>query len=131
VVHPSLQIYCKARDGHRIVSQAIVVAIGIAADGRREVLGFDDGLRDRKNTAWPAPLLFFETEACYVRVMSTQSAIVTARSDYARPLELGTDGLTNAERIKYGALVRQRLEKSLTAEEKAARMQWLRNKFAA
>ena len=35
--------YCKARVGHRIVSQAIVVAIGVAADGRREVLGFDVG----------------------------------------------------------------------------------------
>ena len=35
--------YCKARIGHRIVSQAIVVAVGVAADGRREVLGFDVG----------------------------------------------------------------------------------------
>lgn len=35
--------YCKARVGHRIVSQAVVVAIGVAADGRREVLGFDVG----------------------------------------------------------------------------------------
>jgi len=35
--------YCKARVGHRIVSQAIVVAVGVAADGRREVLGIDAG----------------------------------------------------------------------------------------
>jgi putative transposase len=35
--------YCKARVNHRIVSQAIVVAVGVAADGRREVLGFDVG----------------------------------------------------------------------------------------
>ncbi|MDQ2849236.1 MAG: IS256 family transposase, partial [Actinomycetota bacterium] len=35
--------YCKARVNHRVVSQAIVVAIGVAADGRREVLGFDVG----------------------------------------------------------------------------------------
>lgn len=35
--------YCKARVGHRIVSQAVVVAIGVASDGRREVLGFDVG----------------------------------------------------------------------------------------
>jgi len=34
---------CKARVNHRIVSQAIVVAVGVAADGRREVLGFDVG----------------------------------------------------------------------------------------
>ncbi len=35
--------YCKARVNHRVVSQAIVVAIAVAADGRREVLGFDVG----------------------------------------------------------------------------------------
>ena len=35
--------YCKARVNHRVVSQAIVVATGVAADGRREVLGFDVG----------------------------------------------------------------------------------------
>ena len=35
--------YCKARVNHRIVSQAIVVAVGVAADGRREVLGSDVG----------------------------------------------------------------------------------------
>jgi putative transposase len=37
----------KARVGHRIVSQAVVVAVGVAADGRRELLGFDVG--DREN----------------------------------------------------------------------------------
>jgi putative transposase len=35
--------YCKARVNHRVVSQAIVVAVGVTADGRREVLGFDVG----------------------------------------------------------------------------------------
>ncbi len=35
--------YCKARVNHRVVSQAVVVAFGVAADGRREVLGFDVG----------------------------------------------------------------------------------------
>jgi putative transposase len=43
--------YCKARVGHRVVSQAVVVAFGVAADGRREVLGFDVG--DSENeTFW-------------------------------------------------------------------------------
>ena len=42
--------YCKARVGHRIVSQAIVVAVGVAADGRREVLGFEVG--DSENEAF-------------------------------------------------------------------------------
>ena len=35
--------YCKARVDRRVVSQAVVVATGVAADGRREVLGFDVG----------------------------------------------------------------------------------------
>ncbi len=35
--------YCKARVNHRVVSQAVVVATGVAADGQREVLGFDVG----------------------------------------------------------------------------------------
>jgi transposase-like protein len=35
--------YCKARVDHRVVSQAVVAATGVAADGHREVLGFDVG----------------------------------------------------------------------------------------
>ena len=35
--------YRKARVNHRVVSQAVVVATGVAADGHREVLGFDVG----------------------------------------------------------------------------------------
>lgn len=35
---------CKARVGRRVgLSQAVVVAVGVAADGRREVLGFEVG----------------------------------------------------------------------------------------
>ena len=35
--------YCKARVNHRVVSQAVVIATGVASDGRREVLGFEVG----------------------------------------------------------------------------------------
>lgn len=35
--------YCKARVGRQVVSQAVVVAVGVAADGRREILGFEVG----------------------------------------------------------------------------------------
>jgi transposase-like protein len=35
--------YCKARVNRRVVSQAVVVATGVCADGRREVLGFSVG----------------------------------------------------------------------------------------
>ena len=36
-------IYCKARVNHRVVSQAVGIATGVAADGRREVLDFEVG----------------------------------------------------------------------------------------
>jgi transposase-like protein len=32
---------CKARVNRQVVSQAVVLATGVTADGRREVLGFD------------------------------------------------------------------------------------------
>ena len=35
--------YCKARVNHRIASQAVVIATGVSAQGRREVLGFSVG----------------------------------------------------------------------------------------
>ena len=35
--------HCKARVGRRVVSQAVVVAVGVASDGRREVLGSEVG----------------------------------------------------------------------------------------
>jgi transposase-like protein len=40
--------YCKARVNRRVVSQAVVIATGVTADGPREVLGFEVGdLRGR------------------------------------------------------------------------------------
>jgi putative transposase len=42
--------YCKARVDHQVVSQAVVVAIGVRADGHREVLGVDVG--DSENGAF-------------------------------------------------------------------------------
>lgn len=35
--------YVKARVDHHIVSRAVVIAIGVASDGNREVLGLDAG----------------------------------------------------------------------------------------
>jgi putative transposase len=35
--------YCKTRVNRRVVSQAVVIATGVAADGHREVLGFAVG----------------------------------------------------------------------------------------
>jgi transposase-like protein len=52
--------YCKARVGHRVVSQAVVVAFGVAADGRREVLGFDVGDSESEGS-WTAFLRSLKT----------------------------------------------------------------------
>ena len=35
--------FLKVRDGERVVTNAVVVAVGVTGDGRREVLGFDVG----------------------------------------------------------------------------------------
>ena len=43
--------YVKVRRNHRIVSVAAIVAIGVNADGRREVLGMDIGLSEAE-TFW-------------------------------------------------------------------------------
>ena len=40
--------YCKARLNGRVVSQAVVIATGVSADGRREVLGSRFGDSDSK-----------------------------------------------------------------------------------
>ena len=47
-----------------------------------------------------------------------------------RQAEEGTDGLTNADRARYGELIREQCEEALTDDEKAERMQWLHNRFA-
>ena len=48
--------YCKARVNRRVVSQAVVVATAVRADGHREVLGFDVG------DSWASPRLRGRTE---------------------------------------------------------------------
>src|SRR3954471_21008505 len=56
--------YCTARVDHRVVSQAVVVATGVAADGRREVLGFDVG--DTEDGAfWTAFLRSLKTRGLH------------------------------------------------------------------
>jgi putative transposase len=47
--------YCKVRLGGRVVSQAVVIATGVSADGRREVLGCAVGVS--------------ETEACWAEFL--------------------------------------------------------------
>jgi transposase-like protein len=61
--------YCKARVDHRVVSQAVVVATGVAADGHREVLGFEVG--DSEDGAfWTAFLRSLKTRGlCGVQLV--------------------------------------------------------------
>lgn len=49
--------YCKARVGRRVVTQAVVVAIGVAADGRRGVLGFEVGETESQTVLDDVPAL--------------------------------------------------------------------------
>ena len=50
-------VYIKARNNHRIVSRAVVVATAVTADGNREVLGLDVGAR--KGSVWKQVLCRF------------------------------------------------------------------------
>ena len=45
--------YVKARSAGRIVSMAVIVAVGVNSDGRREVLGMDIGPSETE-TFWTA-----------------------------------------------------------------------------
>lgn len=40
--------YLKVRQNHRIVSQAVVIAIGVKDTGEREILGFDIGASEEQ-----------------------------------------------------------------------------------
>lgn len=44
---PTPPLYLKVRHGGRIVSVAVITAVGINADGRREVLGMEIGVGGR------------------------------------------------------------------------------------
>lgn len=84
--------YCKARVGGRVVSRAVVMATGVTADGRREVLGVDvgdsetedfwteflRGLRDRPTptAAWSTP----SAPSARVRVVATLPGPLHART---------------------------------------------------
>ena len=46
--------YVKVRRNHRIVSVAVIIAVGVNADGRREVLGMDIGASEAE-TFWTEP----------------------------------------------------------------------------
>jgi transposase-like protein len=70
--------YCKPRIDHRVVPQAVVVAVGVSATGRREVLGVDVG--DSEDGAF------------WTSFLRSLKARGLGRS--SRPRELGCRGLT-------------------------------------
>jgi transposase-like protein len=41
-------LYLKVRQNHRIVSQAVVIAIGVKETGERKILGFDIGASEEE-----------------------------------------------------------------------------------
>ena len=53
----------KVRRNHRIVSVAVIIAVGVNADGRREVLGMDIGPSEAE-TFWTEFLRSCEGGAC-------------------------------------------------------------------
>jgi len=44
--------YVKVRRNHRIISVAVIMAVGVNADGRREVLGMDIGPSEAETPAF-------------------------------------------------------------------------------
>ncbi len=74
--------YCKARVARRVVSQAVVIATGVAADGHREVLGFNVG--DSEDGAfWTAFLRSLKTRG----LTGTQLVISDAHAGLTGAIE--------------------------------------------
>ncbi len=74
--------YCKARINRRVVSQAVVIATGVAADGHREVLGFSVG--DSEDGAfWTAFLRSLKTRG----LTGTQLVISDAHAGLTGAIE--------------------------------------------
>ncbi len=55
--------YVKVRQNHRIVSVAVIVAVGVNTDGRREVLGLDIGPSEAE-TFWTSSCASWPGAAC-------------------------------------------------------------------
>ena len=78
--------YCKARVNRRVVSQAVVIATGVTADGSREVLGFDVG--DSEDGAfWTAFLRSLKARG----LGGTQLVISDAHTGLKAAISLGAD----------------------------------------
>jgi transposase-like protein len=56
--------YVKVRQNHRIVSVAVIVAVGVNTDGRREVLGLDIGRPRPRRSGGPSSCASWPGAAC-------------------------------------------------------------------
>jgi transposase-like protein len=56
--------YVKVRRNHRIVSVAVIMAVGVNADGRREVLGMDIGPSEAERPSGPSSCASSDGAAC-------------------------------------------------------------------
>ncbi len=56
-------LYLKVRQNHRVVSLALVIAVGVDEAGERHLLGFDLGASETKPSGWPF-CARWSSEAC-------------------------------------------------------------------
>lgn len=79
--YPYLMIdatYFKARENHRVISKAMMVAIGITEDGRKEIIGIDV-YDDESNQTWMEFLMSLKKRGLNPPIMITSDAHMAIR----------------------------------------------------
>lgn len=79
--YPYLMIdatYFKARENHRVISKAMMVAIGITEDGRKEIIGIDV-YDDESNQTWMGFLMSLKKRGLNPPIMITSDAHMAIR----------------------------------------------------
>lgn len=79
--YPYLMIdatYFKARENHRVISKAMMVAIGITEDGRKEIIGIDV-YDDESNQTWMEFLMSLKKRGLKPPIMITSDAHMAIR----------------------------------------------------
>ncbi len=79
--YPYLMIdatYFKARENHRVISKAMMVAIGITEDGRKEIIGIDV-YDDESNQTWMEFLMSLKKRGLKSPIMITSDAHMSIR----------------------------------------------------
>ena len=84
--------YIKAREAGRIVSTAVIIAVAVNTDGRREVLGIATGASEAE-PFWKASCAPWRTGACEA---SSSSSLMTTRGSGPRPRRSSTPPINAA-----------------------------------